>query len=162
VITKAARPCSLEVRYLYRSRNAGRATEQAWTTFVTTASTDAHGTWNAAQHTERKVRRMREIATKVTIARARHSLSLAELRTGSDAYADYAALPPSRGGRDSHDHANDKLDTDTAHVVASRADEHEARAAIEDLYLGDEHDSTGPPSLYARAPRLTDHGDPPT
>lgn len=160
MITKAARPRSLEVQYLYRWRNVGRETTRLWDTFVRTASSDVLQEWENARKHEGRVRRMRETATRVAIARSRHSLSLAELRTGSDAYASYAALPPSRGGRDSNDLANDELDT--ASVVVSQAHEQEITTATDDLYLGDEHDSTGPPSLYARAPRMTDLGDSPT
>ncbi len=160
MITKPARRRSLEVQYLYRSRNAGRETTRRWDTFVRTASSDALQDWTNAQEHERKVRRMRETATRVAIARARHSLSLAELRTGSDAYASYAALPPSRGGRDSNDLANDEL-VDRATDLAAVAHDHVAHISVEDLLLGDDQNSTGPP-LYARNPYLTDPGEPPT
>ena len=156
MITKPARRRSLEVTYLYRSRNAGREMTRLWDSFVTSASAEALNKWEQARQTEIRVRRMREIATKVTIARARHSLSLAELRSGRDAYATYAALPPSRGGRDANDLANDK-ELNAATAIAATANAHETIVSVLDLYLGDDHNSTGPP-LYAR-PHF---GDPPT
>lgn len=93
--------------------------DRLWDEFARTANADVQTRWDVARRNYARAGRMREAASRVAIRRARHSLSLAELRTGLNAYAAYKKLPPSQGGRDSHDLANDQLREERASALAT-------------------------------------------
>lgn len=147
MVKKTRRRRSLELTCLYRRRNLGREMDRLWDEFARTANGEVFDRWDVVRHQYTRAGQMREAASRVGIRRARHSLSLAELRKGGNAYATYLKLLPSEGGRDSHDLANDRLEEDTASALATV--EREAARCLDtpDSFSVDDIGAHAPPAF---------------
>jgi hypothetical protein len=85
---------SLEVQSIFRVRDAHRAEDFAQRSYNAAPTKENWAAWDRAIRRVQSARLRRNVATRVTIARARHALSLAEIRGGVDAYAEYRIAPP--------------------------------------------------------------------
>lgn len=155
MIAKTERRRSIEVASIYRVRNAQRVEDTASESFRLAPTRENLDEWNRAIRFVKCARLMRTAATRRTITHARHALSLAELRSGVDAYATYREVPP--GSCDQL--ANDRPLALTAEHVHAIEEPRTFSLSLDELSL-DEVGANAPPLVGRSTHPFT--GGPPT